>query len=75
MVTPIVPRGEVLGARKVRGGTGAVLGARRGLDQAVLGKRRAPQTGDSLAIFIWIAVMAVSLGGAVACGIGLKKTK
>jgi hypothetical protein len=45
------------------------------MEQAVLGKRRAPQTGDSLAIFIWMAAFAASLGGAIACGIGLKKTK
>ncbi|MCM1233852.1 MAG: hypothetical protein NC489_27400, partial [Ruminococcus flavefaciens] len=61
------PRGSVLGARKVRvGGTrAAVLGARRGADFAVLGKRRRPSTGDSMALLIWIITMSVAMGGAV----------
>lgn len=61
------PRGSVLGARKVRvGGTkAAVLGARRGADFAVLGKRRRPATGDSIALLIWIITMSVAMGGAV----------
>ena len=69
---PIAP--QVLGARRTPG-NGSVLGARRGVDKAVLGKRRAPSTGDSLAIFAWIAALAASLGGAVACAVALKKTK
>ena len=71
---PPAPAPQVLGARRVAGG-GDVLGARRGLDQAVLGKRRAPKTGDSLAIFVWIAALIATLGGSIACVIGLKKTK
>ncbi len=65
--TPTPPRGTVLGARKVRmGGTqAAVLGARRGADFAVLGKRRRPSTGDSMALLIWIITMSVAMGGAI----------
>ena len=69
---PVAP--QVLGARRTPG-NGSVLGARRGVDKAVLGKRRAPSTGDSLAIFAWIAALAASLGGAAACVVALKKTK
>ena len=65
--TPTPPHGTVLGARKVRmGGTqAAVLGARRGADFAVLGKRRRPSTGDSMALLIWIITMSVAMGGAI----------
>lgn len=49
---------QVLGASRVREG-GAVLGARRGMDYAVLGKRRRPSTGDSMAMLLWM----IALGG------------
>lgn len=55
--------------------SGTVLGARRGMDQAVLGKRRRPQTGDSLALYIWIASLISSLLGAGACTTGLIRTR
>lgn len=73
VVAQVAPQ-QVLGARRTQG-NGSVLGARRGVDKAVLGKRRAPSTGDSLAIFAWIAALAASLGGATACAVALKKTK
>nr|MCR4989448.1 hypothetical protein [Lachnospiraceae bacterium] len=64
--------GQVLGARR---SNRDVLGARRGMDKAVLGKRRRPSTGDSLAIFAWLAGLAASIGAAGAGIVGLKKTK
>ena len=67
--TPTPPTGEVLGARR----GGAVLGARRGLDQAVLGKRRRPSTGDSAAMIIWVIALFGAMGGAAASIVGLKK--
>ena len=65
--TPTPPHGTVLGARKVRmgGKQAAVLGARRGADFAVLGKRRRPSTGDSMSLLIWIITMSVAMGGAI----------
>ncbi|MCR4851184.1 MAG: LPXTG cell wall anchor domain-containing protein [Lachnospiraceae bacterium] len=45
------------------------------MDKAVLGKRRAPATGDSLALFAYLAGLAASIGAAGAGIIGLKKTK
>ena len=32
---------------------------------AVLGKRRRPSTGDSLALLIWIMIMSLGIGGTV----------
>ena len=58
------PTGEVLGAKRVEEG-GAVLGARRGPQYAVLGKRRRPQTGDSMALILWAIALGVSATGAV----------
>ncbi len=60
---------EVLGAKR----GGAVLGARRGLDQAVLGKRRRPSTGDSAAMIIWVLTLFGAMGGAAVSIVGLKK--
>ena len=54
---------------------GAVLGARCGLDQAVLGKSRASKTGDSMAVFGWLIGMMESLGAAGASAKSLKKSK
>lgn len=62
----------VLGARRVRGDQ-AVLGARRGVDQAVLGKRRRPQTGDSNEIFAWIALFGCAAAGIYVAAGKLKK--
>ena len=56
---PVVGESQVLGAFRIKG-NGAVLGARRGLDYAVLGKRRRPSTGDSTALLFWL----ILLGGA-----------
>ena len=56
---PVMGEMQVLGAIRVRE-NGAVLGARRGLDYAVLGKRRRPSTGDSTALLFWL----ILLGGA-----------
>ena len=58
---------QVLGARRITaGGTdAAVLGARRGSDYAVLGKRRRPSTGDSIAMVMWILTMMAAAGGAI----------
>ena len=67
--TPTPPTGEVLGAKRCEG----VLGARRGLDQAVLGKRRRPSTGDSAAMIIWVITLFGAMGGVVASIAGLKK--
>ena len=58
------PTGEVLGAKRVEEG-GAVLGARRGPQYAVLGKRRRPQTGDSMALIMWAIALGASAAGAV----------
>lgn len=41
----------------------AVLGARRGSDLAVLGKRRRPQTGDDMSLILWL----VALGASMSC--------
>ena len=62
----------VLGARRVPGDQ-AVLGARRGLDQAVLGKRRRPATGDSNEIFGWIALFGFAAAGVYVATGKLKK--
>ena len=64
----------VLGARRVDAANGSVLGARKALDQAVLGKRRAPQTGDD-SVIIWMLALLASLAGAAASVLTLKKQK
>ena len=66
------PAPAVLGARR---GTGAVLGAKRGLDQAVLGARRAPQTGDGMTVVGLLASLGSSLTGAGFSARALKKSK
>lgn len=67
----------VLGARRTDGDAmqAAVLGARRGTEQAVLGKRRRPETGDSIALNVWMAVMTVATGAAGISGTKLAKGK
>lgn len=70
--------GQVLGASRVRtsGLDAAVLGARRGTDFAVLGKRRRPSTGDSMALIIWIITFGAAAGVAVtACTMLYAKRK
>lgn len=68
--TTVVPsveqhvEGTVLGARRVESG-GAVLGAKRGSEYAVLGKRRRPQTGDSIAFIIWVIMFAAAVSGVI----------
>ena len=71
------PTGNVLGARRIQesGTRAAVLGARRGSNYAVLGKRRRPATGDSVALLIWILVLAAAMGGGVTSVIGLYNNK
>ena len=56
--------GTVLGARRVESG-GAVLGAKRGSEYAVLGKRRSPQTGDSIAFIIWVITFVAAVSGVI----------
>lgn len=67
----------VLGARRTDGDAAeaAVLGARRGTEQAVLGKRRKPQTGDSAALNAWMAAMTMAAGAAGISGTKLAKGK
>lgn len=80
VVTPVAPAAApvnqeaVLGARRAAEGP-AVLGAKRGLDQAVLGKKRSPETNDSMAIFGWFASLMASLGGTGVTTKALKKSK
>ena len=71
-VTPVVDGPAVLGARR---DGGQVLGAKRGVDQAVLGKKRTAETGDSMAVFGWISALMTTLGGAGAAAGALKKSK
>ena len=67
----------VLGARRVAANTSdaAVLGARRGTEYAVLGKRRRPETGDSAAIWIWSSMVALAVCGAGISVTGLAKSR
>lgn len=68
----------VLGARRVQAmGTGdqAVLGAKRSVDQAVLGKRRRPETGDSMASVLWMITLGVSAAAVTVSAMQLKKKK
>ena len=65
---------QVLGARRVPSGS-SILGARRAMDQAVLGKRRSPNTGDNT--FIYMVLLSLScvaeLSLAIYIGYVLKK--
>ena len=54
-----------------KGVKGAVRGARRGLEYAVLGRRRRPSTGDSPALLLWMMTLAVAVGGNLTAGIML----
>lgn len=67
----------VLGARRTDGAAteAAVLGARRGTEQAVLGKRRKPQTGDSAVIGLWASLMGLAAGGVGISGRKIYKNK
>lgn len=71
------PEGSVLGARRTNaGGTeAAVLGAKRGTDYAVLGKRRRPTTGDSAEIIIWVLVLSAAVGGAIVSGVMMYQSR
>lgn len=71
VITPPVDDVDVLGA--ARGSS--VLGARRSMAPAVLGKRRRPTTGDSMAMVEWALALSASVGGAAAATAGLKKSK
>lgn len=68
--TTVVPsveqhnEGTVLGARRVEAGE-AVLGVTRGSEYAVLGKRRSPQTGDSIAFIIWVITFVAAVSGVI----------
>ena len=56
----------VLGARRAaQDEEPAVLGVKRGTDQAVLGKRRSPKTGDSTEVFAWAGAMTIAGAAAV----------
>ena len=68
------PEQTVLGANRVRE-KGAVLGAKRGADQAVLGKRRRPATGDSMAIIIWVIALGAAVGGVLTSLIAMWSNK
>ena len=66
----------VLGARRAaQDEKPAVLGVKRGTDQAVLGKRRSPKTGDSTEVFAWAGAMAIAGAAAVVSGTKLTKKK
>lgn len=66
----------VLGARRAaQDEKPAVLGVKRGTDQAVLGKRRSPKTGDSTEVFAWAGAMAIAGAAAVVSGTKLAKKK
>lgn len=66
----------VLGARRAaQDEEPAVLGVKRGTDQAVLGKRRSPKTGDSTEVFAWAGAMAIAGAAAVVSGTKLAKKK
>lgn len=78
--TTVVPsveqhnEGTVLGAGRVEAGE-AVLGAKRGSEYAVLGKRRGPQTGDSIAFIIWVITFAAAASGVIFSLIKIKKVR
>lgn len=63
-------QGAVLGARRIEASVSdaAVLGAQRGTEYAVLGKRRRPETGDSIALLMWSAALTVGAAAAVVSG-------
>ncbi len=69
------PTREVLGALRVKDKDVAVLGARRGLDYAVLGKRRRPSTGDSTAMLWWILTLGLASGTALSFAMLLRLEK
>lgn len=71
------PVATVLGARRlqINARDAAVLGAKRGLESAVLGKRRSPATGDNAEMFLWILVLSIAIGGAFSSGIMLGRGK
>lgn len=69
------PTREVLGALRVKDKNVAVLGARRGLDYAVLGKRRRPSTGDSTAMLWWILTLGLASGTALTSAMLLRLKK
>jgi len=73
-VAPPANEGAVLGARRADE-EAVVLGVSRGTEKAVLGKRRRPQTGDSMAMSVWMSVMTMSFGMAGVSGIKLSKGK
>jgi hypothetical protein len=77
--TVTVPQSDnqVLGAKRTQlsASQGAVLGAQRGLDCAVLGKRRRPSTGDSSALLIWLLTTAVAFGGILTSAVMLISNK
>lgn len=57
-----------------KGVKGAVRGARRGLEYAVLGRRRRPSTGDDPALLLWMLALAVAVGGSLTASIMLANT-
>lgn len=74
--TPVVaptatPTPELLQPRRyqISGTEGMVLGARRGMDYAVLGMRRRPSTGDSVAMLWWLLSLFTALGGCITSGV------
>ncbi|MFR0800882.1 MAG: hypothetical protein ACLSHX_07680 [Suilimivivens sp.] len=52
-----------------------MLGARRGSDFAVLGKRRRPQTGDSMAMILWLIALGAAAGGTAVSVVKLNQVK
>ena len=64
---------EVLGASRVKmtASESFVLGARRGIDCAVLGKRRRPGTGDDFDLLLWILAMSLAAGSMITSSIML----
>ncbi len=65
----------VLGARRSNDPGAAVLGARRGTEYAVLGKRRRPETGDSLELILWYIALGMSVGAAIVATTKVRKNK
>lgn len=76
--TPDLLEGEPTVLTSVRveekGVKGAVRGARRGLEYAVLGRRRRPSTGDDPALLLWMLALAVAVGGSLTASIMLANT-
>ncbi len=65
----------VLGARRTDDAAQAVLGARRGTEYAVLGKRRRPNTGDSVELILWYLALGMSMATAIAAATKVRKNK